>query len=90
MRKILHITATLIAAAGLALPAAAQTGPDTKSGDKRPYPEFKKVDKNGDGKITWEEAKSAGIPKDAFESADYDEDGELTRVGYRFSLNQTG
>lgn len=90
MNAILRLSATLLAATSLSLGAAAQTGPDAKGAEKRPYPKFEEVDADGDGKVTWKEAKAAGIPKEEFESADFDEDGELTRVGYRYSLNQRG
>jgi len=87
LRYLAHGSAAVVLA--LALPASAQNS-KASSEAKQPYPAFTKVDKNGDKKVTWKEAKAAGIPKEEFESADFDNDGELTRIGYRYSLNQTG
>ncbi len=42
-------------------------------------PAFDKVDKNGDGEISTQEALDAGAPKEEVKAADSDGDGKLAR-----------
>jgi len=79
----------VVAAMAVSTTAAAQKSSQSAK-PEQPYPDFEKVDKNDDRKVTWKEAEAAGIPKEEFESADFDNDGELTRIGYRYTLNHSG
>jgi len=91
MTTTLRSLPRLLIAAAMAVSttaAAQKSGQPAKP--EQPYPGFERVDKNDDRKVTWKEADAAGIPKEEFESADFDNDGELTRIGYRYTLNQSG
>ncbi len=50
---------------------------------KQPVPSFKKVDRNGDHKIEWNEAKSVGVPKAVFKQFDYHHNGKLTSTEWK-------
>jgi len=63
---------SLLAIAALAVPFAA-------AAEK---PAFDKADNNGDGKISIEEAKKAGISEKAAKDADLDGDGKLTELDW--------
>lgn len=51
---------------------------------KSPVPKFKKVDKNGNGKISWKEAKAVGVPKKIFKKDDFNHNGTLNRTQWMF------
>lgn len=68
----------LLGAALLALPLAAFA----ESGGERPS--FGEVDKNGDGKISVEEAKQAGVPESEVKREDIDDDGKLSKADWKF------
>jgi hypothetical protein len=62
----------------VALPVvAAAAGDDARPG-------FGKADANGDGKISVEEAKSAGVPAAEAKREDIDNDGQLTKADWKF------
>lgn len=68
----------LIGTALVALPLAAAA----QSGDERPS--FNEVDQDGDGKISVEEAKQAGVPESEAKREDIDGDGQLTKADWKF------
>ncbi len=73
-RHVVHsVTALLVA-----LPLVATAAED---GNR---PEFKQVDENGDGKISVEEATSAGVPESEAKREDIDNDGQLTQADWKF------
>lgn len=47
-------------------------------------PDFDQADKNGDGAVTLEEAKQAGVSAERAKSQDIDSDGELTEIDWKF------
>lgn len=49
-------------------------------------PPFNKIDANHDKILTWKEAKAAGIPKNLFDSADYNHNGKITRTMYKYDM----
>lgn len=67
--------ATIIAAAFLTTSGAAWAA------DK---PSFKEADADGNGKVSVQEAKKAGVPKDEAKSNDLDDDGKLTKNDWEF------
>lgn len=58
-----------------------KTSMDHKS--KR-VPKFKRADKNDDGKIEWQEAKAAHVPKKLFKREDFNSNGTLNRSEWAF------
>lgn len=68
----------LAALALLALPLAAGAA------DSDAHPAFDAVDANGDGTISLEEARAAGVPENEFEREDIDQDGALTPADWYF------
>jgi len=52
-------------------------------GHQPPVPAFNKVDSNGDHRIEWKEAKSAGVPKAVFKRYDYHHNGKLTLTEWK-------
>lgn len=48
---------------------------------------FAKVDANGNGKISWSEAKAAGIPQSNFMAADAHGDGVLDKEDYKSAVS---
>ena len=84
---------SLAAATLLALPAAALAlgngSPGQAAGahakmPKSPVPKFKKADKNGNGKISWKEAKAVGVPKKLFKRDDFNHNGKLNKTEWMF------
>lgn len=73
-----HSMIRLLGAALVALPLAAVA----QSGGERPS--FGEVDQDGDGRISVEEAKQAGVPESEFEREDIDDDGKLTEADWKF------
>ena len=62
----------------LALPLVAAAADDAER------PGFKKVDSNGDGRISVEEATAAGVPEAEAKREDIDNDGKLTKADWKF------
>ncbi len=54
--------------------------------EKSQLPSFKEADKNGDGRLSFEEAKELGISKKTFKEEDLDSDGELTEYDYEYGV----
>lgn len=52
-------------------------------------PPFEKVDKNDDGKLSWEEAKEAGIDKKEFAEQDYNDDNRITKLAYEYGIKES-
>ena len=75
---MLRTNVRLIGLAFVALPLAAGAA---DSGER---PGFKKADANGDGAISLEEARKAGVPEPEAKREDIDNDGELTRADWKF------
>lgn len=72
MRRFSTImVATLLAFSGAAWGA----------GDK---PSFKEADANGDGKVSIQEARKAGIDKEEAKTNDLDDDGKLSKNDWEF------
>ena len=67
--------------AGLALVAVPLAASAADSGER---PKFGEADANGDGAISIEEARKAGVPKEEAKREDIDNDGELTKADWRF------
>lgn len=67
--------ATTISAVLLALSGAAWAA------DK---PSFKEADSDGNGKVSIQEAKQAGIAKEEAKTNDLDDDGKLTKNDWEF------
>lgn len=57
-------------------------------GQEDSLPAFSEVDANEDQWLSWEEAKSLDLSKEEFESADYDDDGKISRTMYEYSLKE--
>ena len=56
-------------------------------------PAFDEADANGDGKVSLEEAKQAGVPKAEAKREDIDDDNQLSKADWKFvdmSSGQTG
>ncbi len=49
-------------------------------------PSFEEADKDGDGKLSMEEAKSVGLSEETFEEEDLDGDGQLTEYDYKYGV----
>ena len=47
-------------------------------------PDFGEADANGDGAVTIDEAKKAGVSAERAKSQDIDSDGELTKIDWKF------
>ena len=47
-------------------------------------PKFRFADQNGDGKVSINEARAAGVPVSEARACDIDDDGKLTRDDWRF------
>lgn len=47
-------------------------------------PDFEEADQDGDGAVTIEEAKQAGVSEERAKSQDFDDDGELTKIDWGF------
>ena len=62
----------------VALPLVATAAEDAER------PGFKQADANGDGKISVQEARDAGVPKAEAKREDIDNDGKLTRADWKF------
>ena len=71
-------------ALALALTGPAVAAQDEGGGNK--LPGFKKVDQDGNGKLSLEEAKKVGIAKDKFQEEDLDNDGKLTKYDYKYGI----
>lgn len=52
-------------------------------------PPFNKIDKNGDEKLSWEEARQAGIDKDEFQAQDYNDDNKITKLAYEYGIKES-
>jgi len=70
LRYTLTLTAALMLGSGSVLGA-----------DK---PDFEQADRNGDRRVSIEEATEAGIPKEEALFNDIDDDGKLTKVDWKF------
>jgi Ca2+-binding EF-hand superfamily protein len=96
MNKLLYLFAAVT------LAGCATNTPDRDNQAKVSYTEFvramrtegfAKADKNGDGKITWEEWQSFDASADArrhFDSLDADNDGKVTADEWKAGLEKTG
>ncbi len=71
-------TAAVLAAALVSFPLIGSAA----GGEERPG--FKDADRNGDGRITVEEATDLGVPEAEAKREDIDNDGELTRADWKF------
>jgi len=58
--------------------------PTTSTLPKPPVPKFKQADANGDGKISWQEAKALGVPQKLFKQDDFDKSGDLNQTEWMF------
>lgn len=47
-------------------------------------PSFDEVDQDGDGMISVEEAKQAGVPESEVKREDIDDDGKLSKADWKF------
>lgn len=74
---------TIALAAG-ALLLAPSLGLAESGKGKGDVPEFSKADANGDGAVTIDEAKQAGVSEERAKSQDIDSDGELTKIDWKF------
>ena len=70
--------AAVVAAALISCPLIAGAA----EGDDRPG--FNKADSDGDGRITVDEATSAGVPEAEAKREDIDNDGKLTKADWKF------
>ena len=68
----------LLGAALVTLPLLAV---GAESGER---PDFAEADANGDGAISLEEARKAGVPKSEAKREDIDNDGKLTKADWKF------
>lgn len=82
MIKQTAIAIGLMTAAGAAFAAQAQTETGATA-DAAFGQSFAEVDVNGNGKISWEEAKANGISRSAFHSAETTQDGVLSKSEYQ-------
>jgi len=89
----MKLRTSLVAATLLAVPAAAFAMGPGSSGQsanahakmpKSPVPKFKKADKNGNGKISWKEAKAVNVPKKLFKRDDFNHNGKLNKTEWMF------
>ena len=69
-----------------AAPASSATPP---ASEEVPLPQshvppFAQVDTNHDGKIEWQEAKAANVPKKIFDQFDFDHNGTLSETEWLF------
>ena len=58
----------------------------SESGKSDQMPKFSEVDQNGNSKLSFQEAKAAGIDKETFNEEDLDEDGKLTKYDYKYGV----
>lgn len=73
-----HSMIRLLGTALVALPLVAVA----QGGGERPS--FDEVDANGDGAVSLEEAKQAGVPESEVKREDIDDDGQLSKADWKF------
>jgi len=64
-------------------------GPEpSEEGGEKPanLPSFEEADKDGDGKLNMDEAKSVGLSEETFKEEDLDGDGQLTEYDYKYGV----
>lgn len=66
----------------LAWAGASEEGSDQSTS----LPSFEEADKDGDGKLSMEEAKAVGLSEETFKEEDLDGDGQLTEYDYRYGV----
>lgn len=91
MQREIRLVALLIMVligSGQAAWAGSQEGVEgkEKAKEKESLPTFKEADKNGDGRLSLEEAKALGISKETFDEEDLDGDGSLTKYDYKYGV----
>lgn len=85
MKKLtIALLASLLA--GSAFAAAGDK--DKESNVPENLPKFAKADSNGDKKLTWKEAQKLGIPKSVFDDEDYDGDGTISKITYKYGIKE--
>jgi hypothetical protein len=72
------IATAFVGATLAALPVAGMAAENGKR------PAFGEVDTDGNGKISMEEAKQAGVPSSEAKREDIDNDGKLTKADWKF------
>jgi len=86
MRQGINVVIAMLFATAASVAVAA--GGSSQQGQQMPedLPPFAKADKNGDKDLSWKEAKTLGIPKQAFNKQDYDGDGKISKTLYDFAI----
>lgn len=80
-------TVAWISAIALGLTAGTGWAAQSQDADKgSELPAFKKADANGDGHLTFSEAKKLGIKKKTFKAEDLDKDGKLSKYDYKYGV----
>jgi EF hand len=78
--KVLVLASLLVGAAAVAQETPKTASPDAASDNA--WPDFATLDKNGDGSITKEEAKTQSLLASRFQEVDRDGDGKLSAAEY--------
>lgn len=92
MLKQTAIAITVVMTAGAAGTAVAAQSPDTvkPTADIAFEQSFTALDNNGDGEVSWPEAKANGISHTAFYSAETTQDGAVSMAEYNAAIHARG